>query len=69
MILRWLPEDITVHNEDLEGNYPFFLLFLIYFQDLLETSSLYHKIRRIENLFLFYEVMFSSVKIFVMMNR
>ena len=20
MMLRWLPEDITVHNEDLEGN-------------------------------------------------
>lgn len=26
MILRWLPEDITVHNEDLEGNYPFFVI-------------------------------------------
>ena len=26
MILRWLPEDITVHNEDLEGKLLFNLL-------------------------------------------
>lgn len=23
MVLRWLPEDITVHNEDLEGSIRF----------------------------------------------
>ena len=36
MMLRWLPEDITVHNEDLEGcheilgtiSFPFVHLFL-----------------------------------------
>jgi len=34
MMLRWLPEDITVHNEDLEGLLlclPFFLLLKRYF--------------------------------------
>jgi hypothetical protein len=28
MILRWLPEDITVHNEDLEGKI-YFIFFSI----------------------------------------
>lgn len=30
MMLRWLPEDITVHNEDLEGlnGFPYYLLCL-----------------------------------------
>lgn len=43
MMLRWLPEDITVHNEDLEGleNVPFSMHVNDDYQFFLEISGLY----------------------------
>jgi hypothetical protein len=37
MILRWLPEDITVHNEDLEGK----IYFIFSLLRLLESATIF----------------------------